>query len=48
MDGVQLSQGYKVTMRRKSTFCQYVPRNSWYLFDQPQKDERLSEATEWF
>ena len=32
MGGVQLSQGYR----------RYVPRNSWYSFDRPRKDERLS------
>ena len=35
---VQLSQCYRATMRSS-----LVPRNSWYWYDQPQKDERLSQ-----
>ena len=42
MDGVQLSQGYRATKRRQFTFYHSVPRNSWYSFNQPQKDERIS------
>ena len=34
MDGVQLPQGYRGTMRRQFTFYYQVPRNSWYSFDQ--------------
>ena len=30
------------TSRRQFTFCHSVPRNSWYSFYQPRKDERLS------
>ena len=30
------------TSRRQFTFYHSVPRNSWYSFYQPQKDERLS------
>ena len=30
------------TSRRQFTFCHSVPRNSWYSFYRPQKDERLS------
>ena len=30
MDGVQLSQGYKATSRRQSTFYHSVPKTSWY------------------
>ena len=30
------------TPRRQFTFYHSVPRNSWYSFYQPQKDERLS------
>ena len=40
--GCQLPQGHKATMRRQFTFYHQVPRISWYSFDQPQKDERLS------
>ena len=29
-------------MRRQFTFYHPAPRNSWYSFDQSQKDERLS------
>ena len=29
------------TSRRQFTFYHLVPRNSWYSFYQPQKDERL-------
>ena len=42
MVGVQPSEGYKATSRREFIFYQYVPRSSCYLFDPPQKDERLS------
>ena len=42
MDGVQLSQGYRATMGRQFTFYHVVLRNSWYSFDRPRKDERLS------
>ena len=31
-----------VTSRRQFTFSNSVPRNSWYPFYRPQKDERLS------
>ena len=31
-----------VTSRRQFTFYHSVPRNSWYSFYRPQKDERLS------
>ena len=34
--------GYRVTTKRQFTFYDYVPRNSWYSFYQPQKDERLN------
>ena len=43
MDGVQLLQGYRATMRRQFTLYHLVPRDSWYSFDQPRKDERLSQ-----
>ena len=42
VDGVQLPQGYGATTGRQFTFYQHVPRNSWYSFDRPWKDERLS------
>ena len=42
VDGVQLPQGYSATTGRQFTFYQHVPRNSWYSFDRPWKDERLS------
>ena len=41
MDGVQLPQGYRATTKRQFTFYHYVPKNSWYSFDQPRKDESL-------
>ena len=43
MDGVQLPQGYRATMRKEFTFYHCVPRNSWYSFDGPQKRERPSQ-----
>ena len=41
MDGVQLPQGYRATTRRQFIFHHEVPRNSWYSFDRPRKDEKL-------
>ena len=32
----------RATTRRQFTFYHYVSRNSWYIFDWPQRDERLS------
>ena len=32
------------TSRTQFTFYHQVPRNSWYLFYHPQKDERLSQS----
>ena len=43
MDGVQLPQSYTATKRRKFTFYHLVPRNFWYSFDRPRKDEKLSQ-----
>ena len=43
MDGVQLPQGYRATSRRQFSFYHEVSRNSWHSFDQPRKDERLSQ-----
>ena len=42
MDGVQLCQGYKATMRRQYDFYQSVCRRFWYSLNQPRKDDRLS------
>ena len=42
MDGVQLPQESRATMRRPFTFYHQVPRNFWCSFDQLRKDERLS------
>ena len=42
MVGVQLPQGYRATTMGQFTFYPKVPKNSWYSFDQPRKDERLS------
>ena len=41
MDGVQLSLGCRATTKRQFTFYHYVPS---YSFDQPLKDERLSQS----
>ena len=40
MDGVQLPQGYK-HFEEAVYFLPQVPRNSWYSFHRPRKDERL-------
>ena len=42
IDGIQVPQGCRVTTRRQFTFYKYVPRNSWYSFDQLREDEQLS------
>ena len=42
MGGVQPSQGYRATTWRRFTFKHSVPMSSWYSFDRPRKDERLS------
>ena len=42
IDGIQVPQGCRVTTRRQFTFYKYVPRNSWYSFDQLREDEKLS------
>ena len=42
MDRVQLPKVYEATAKRQFTFYHSVSRNSWYPFDQPQKDERLT------
>ena len=42
IDGLQLSQGCKATTRRQFSFYHWVPKSSWYSFDQPRKDKRLS------
>ena len=41
---VQLSQGQIATLRGQFTFYHYFPRNLWYSFNEPQKDERLSRS----
>ena len=43
VDGIQLPQGNRATSRRKFTFYHQVSRKSWYSFDQPRKDDRLSQ-----
>ena len=40
MDGVQLPKA-RATSRRQFSLYHQVPRNSWYSFYQPRKDERL-------
>ena len=42
MDRVQLPKVYRATTRRQFIFYHSVPKNSWYPFDQPQKDRRLT------
>ena len=42
MDGIQQPQDYRAILRRQFTFYHQVPRKSWYSFDRPQKDQRLS------
>ena len=34
----------RATSRRQFTFYHLVPRNSWYSFCRPRKDERLSRS----
>ena len=43
MDEIRLSQRYKATTRRQFTCYHYVPRISSYSFDQPRKNERISQ-----
>ena len=40
--GFNYLKTYRATNRRQFTFFHSVPRNSWYSFDWPQKDERMS------
>ena len=42
MDGIQMSQDYWATKRRQLTFYHSVSRSSWYLFNRPRKEERMS------
>ena len=42
MDGVQLPQGCGATTRRQFTSYHLDSKNSWYSFDRPWKDDRLS------
>ena len=41
MDGVQLCQGYRATT---VYILPLSPQEFWYSFDQPWKDERLSQV----
>ena len=41
MDGFNCLKA-RATSRRQFTFYHSVPRNSWYSFHRPRKDERLS------
>ena len=41
-DMTQLPQDCIVTTGRQFTIPLPIPRSSWYLFDQPSKDKRLS------
>ena len=41
MDAIQLSQGYRINTKRVC-FSLQSPSSSWYTFDRPQKDERVS------
>ena len=43
IDRAQLPKVYRANTKRKFTFYHSVSRNSWYPFDQPQKDERLTQ-----
>ena len=45
MDGVQ---GYIAITRKQFTFYHSFPRNSWYSFNWPRKDERLSRSCSGF
>ena len=42
MDGTQLSQGYRATVRRQFAFYHPIPRSSWYSFNQLRREERLN------
>ena len=42
MDGVQLSQGYRATMRKQFTFWHLLTRSLWYSTDRPPNDKTLS------
>ena len=42
MDGVNCLKA-TATSRRQFTFYHSVPRNSWYSFYRPRKDEKLSQ-----
>ena len=44
MNGVQLSQCCRATMRRQFTFNQQLARYSWYSLYRSWKDEALSPA----
>ena len=42
MDRAQLPKVCRASTWRQFTFYHSLPRNSWYPFDQPYKDERLT------
>ena len=42
MDTVHLPKVCRATTRRQFTFYHSFPKKSWYPFDQPRKDERLT------
>ena len=42
MDEIQQPEGYRATTRRQFTFYYKVTGTSWYSFDRPWRDERLS------
>ena len=42
MDGVFNCLNARATLRRQFTFYHKVPRNPWYSFYRPRKDEQLS------
>ena len=44
MDSVQLPKDCGATTTREFTFNHKVPRSSWYSFNQPCRDERLSRS----
>ena len=42
--GFHYLKATRATTRRQFTFYHYISRNSWYIFDWPQRDERLSRS----
>ena len=45
---VQLYQNYRATTQIHFAFYRQVPRSSWYSFDRPRTDERLSRQLSGF